>query len=112
MVKHKITVGQQLWCAWDGAQNSYRDALVTITKVGRDYAYFGHGYRIRLDTLDIYGGDYSNPGRCYLSKEEHDAEVRAQKAWLELRNFVAWTPVPPGLTEEKINAAMGLLDRQ
>lgn len=111
MVKHKITVGQQLWCAWNGAQNSYKDALVTITKVECDYAYFGHG-RVYLGDLTIDGGVYSSPGRCYLSKEEHDAQVRVKQAWLKLRNFVAWAPTPPGLTEETINAAMALLDRQ
>lgn len=102
-----LSVGQTLWMV-PSARYAGPPCEVTVTRVGRKWAEISRGgYRIDKTTLYIDGGDYSSPGRCYLTRAEHDNEVAMQRAWDALRNLVERKYTPPdGMTVEAIRAAL------
>lgn len=82
MSKHDLKVGQQLWFV-PRERRSSQPKFVTVTKVGRDWAYVSghrHNSRVSLVSLDIDGGEYASPGRCYLNREEYEQQVAATTA--------------------------------
>lgn len=88
--------------------------FVTVTKVGRKWAEISaRGYRIDKETLAIDGGGYTSPGRCYLTKDEHDAAENLRRAWSKLRDYVdrKYT-APEGVTVDAIEAALRVLQHQ
>lgn len=90
-----IKVGQKLWMV---PRERYLGAprFVTVTKVGRTWAHIDcHSYRVGLKSMKIDGGEYTSPGRCYLTKEEHDRELERERVWRELRKLVAEHHTPP-----------------
>lgn len=98
--------GQKLW--WVSSNRYNKAQYVTITKVGRKWATLSNQHRIDKATLRADGGGYVSPGCCYLSKEQHDQEVRASSVFSELRNRLSFSP-SHGVTEEDIRQAAKLL---
>lgn len=90
MSKHDLKVGQQLWFVPRGARGKESAKFVTVTKLGRDWAYVSGHYsasRISLTTLEMDGGrNYSTQGRCYLKREEYENKAAAESALLQIRN--------------------------
>jgi len=81
----------------------------TVLRVGRKWAVMDCR-RVNLETLEIDGGDYSSPGRCYLSQEHYEQENRRRRAWNELRYRVNDSGKPPShLTTEAIERVLGEL---
>ena len=113
----KLEVGQKLWLVTNGWRGGFRSALpgeeVTVTKVGRKWAELDHGRKTRIDIntlrVDSQGFGHS-PGRCYLSREVYEIEVRDSETW---RVFHNWTRdkygKPDGLTADAIREAAKLL---
>lgn len=82
---------------------------LTVTSVGRRWATCGEGYgaiRVDMNTLQVDGRGYSSPGRCYLSKADHDNEVRRSNAWDELRKATYYGPAPKHLDADDVEALL------
>ena len=106
----KLEVGQKLWFS---APRYSTSRHVEITKVGREYVYINHGspndrFKLIDDRMRIcsQGGSFS--GRCYLSKDEFDSELNAEKLWCSLRNSCSYS-LPHGATAESIREAARIL---
>ena len=107
--KCKLTVGQKLWWVWNECRRGEHH-YVTVEKVGRDYAHVSHRYRVRLTDLEVDGGQYSSPARCYLSKEDWEREQSIRNAWGILCDKIRRQYSPPkGIHECQIEEAHFLL---
>jgi hypothetical protein len=97
-----LIVGQKLWFVpSDRRGNPYK---VTVEKVGRKWAYIGSRLRIDIETMWADGGEYSSPGRCYFSQEDHAREVSLIAAWHSFRQKLDHFHYPPkGIDESIIN---------
>ena len=110
----KLEVGQKLWYYKSYHYRKDRTAEpieVEVVKVGRKWATLDsyHG-RVSLDTLYVDGGGYMSPGRCYTSREAHDAELALDTAWGIFQSTIRETHrMPEGLTVAEIEAAMKIL---
>lgn len=106
-----LTVGQQLY--YVPSQRRAEPGFVTVTKVGRKWAEIGPNRRVNMETMALDGGGYSSPGTCYLSKEEHDAEVELRDTWARFRELMdGCYGVPDGIRPSQIeNAARALFGR-
>lgn len=109
---HNLTVGQELWYV-PGNGRRRDPGSVTVQKIGRVWAEISREGRISLETLWVDGGNYTSLGRCYLSKELHDAEILREQAWgmvyaLMRHQYAA----PKHLTTEEIRAIFGMLNRR
>ena len=110
MSNTQLTVGQTLWyvpTAWGGGQRP--GCEVTVTKIGTRWATLDWPGRIDKRTWRADGGEYSSPGRCYLSREHHDAHQRTEKVWNALAKRIQYANVPVDATEAKIHQAAALL---
>lgn len=97
-----LQIGQELWFV-HRERRSGAPFATTVTKVGRKWAELACHYRIDLSTLIADGGNYTSPGRCYLRKEDWEAQVRLETAWDALRVIVNRNYSPPaGLSQEAI----------
>ena len=101
-----IKPGDWLYVVWNrrGAHNA------RVGKVGRKWITLDTGDRVDLDTLEINDGNYTSPGRCYLSQEHYDRKKRRASAWSGLKFFVRDYDRPPShLTTEAIERVLGEL---
>lgn len=58
---------------------------VTITKIGRVWAYYGRVERFDLETGEIDGGpDWGSPGRVFIDESAYNEHVRRRTAWTAL----------------------------
>jgi hypothetical protein len=105
-----LTVGQKLIFVPGERRRGVGPVEVTVERVGRKWAAISNGYRIGVDDLVADGGQYSCPGRCYLSREEYDAKARAEAAWRALARAIdqRWNP-PEGVGAAEIEAAAKML---
>lgn len=74
----KYNVGDTLYCVYF---NRRSPQTVTITKVGRKWLHLSNGYRADIDTLILDGGEYSSPGKCWMSQAEYKLHVELDKRW-------------------------------
>lgn len=103
-----LHVGQTLFFAPYSNHTYSPKGEVTITKVGRKWATLSNNCRIDLETLVADGGEYTPPGRCYLSQAEYEAEAAANNEWIKFRQGLPYAR-PQGVTAEDIAAARKLL---
>jgi hypothetical protein len=75
---------------------------VTVLKAGRKWATLDNDTRIDLEDWVADGGDYSSPGRCYLSKQEYDDECELLDKWEALVEKLDRRSPPEGMTPAKI----------
>ena len=84
---------------------------VTITKVGRVWAYMkGGGLQIvvNMSTGKVKPGFIE--GTLYESKADYESDVELRKTWRALRSLLSDAySTPPGVTTEKIHEAARLL---
>lgn len=104
----ELKVGQELvYVPSDSRRPIQR---VTIEKIGRKWATLSKHYgRIDLATLQVDGGDYSSPGRCWVSEEAHTQFVAATKEWREFCQLIWGYSPPASLTADKIREARKIL---
>lgn len=104
----ELKVGQKLWWVpnkrWGGPQRE-----VTVEKVGRIWAHLNERNRIDKQTLIADGGEYSSPGRCYLSKAEYDEYIERVTTWNVFAATVRYKEMPDGVTVADITEAAKLL---
>lgn len=114
-----MIVGQKLYYV---PANRYRRTSsneVTVTAVGRKWVTFKDGsvverFALADPRMEIDGGDYQSPGRCYLSKDAYESEQALGRRWNELVKWVErhkWPP-PSGMTVERIDQAIAVLQWQ
>jgi len=105
-----LQVGQTLWHVPSGRRGLASE--VTVLKVGRKWADIGYGRRISIEDLSVDGGQYCSPGRCYLSKAEHDKEVELNSAWGKFSELMRYANRPEGVRLSQIeNAARSLFGK-
>lgn len=107
-----LTVGQTLWYVPHQRYESGRDrgTEVTVIKVGRKWADLNRGIpRISIQTMQADGGQYSSPGRCYLSRDEWLAEITLNAIWRDFASRIGGQSPPDGVTEDAIRQAAELL---
>ena len=107
----KIKAGDKLY--YIPTRNGARDGrYLTVVKVGRKWAQLDNSerrpLRIDVNTLWADGGNYSSPGRCYVSKEGYLAEERANYLCRELARRIGYHP-NDGVTISDIQEAAKLL---
>jgi len=103
----KLEVGQKLWYVPNSSRDNQQE--VTIQNIGRKWAKADYVSKIDINTLEVNGGQYSSPGRCYLSKEEYDNYVLIRSVWTELAKKITMYKLPDGMTLEKIDAIRELV---
>ena len=105
-----LTVGKKLIFMPSERRRDVGPVEVTVEKVGRKWATISNHQRIGVDDLVADGGQYSSPGRCYLSRVEYEAETRAEAAWRSLCKAIdqGWNP-PQGVGAAEIEAAAKML---
>lgn len=103
-------VGQELWFVPSDRRLMDNAYAVTVKKVGRKWAEISNHERIEIDTLIADGKGYLPSGRCWLSKQDWEAEQNRRAAWDELRRFVERQHgAPDHLTEIAIRQAIALI---
>ena len=102
-------VGQELY--WEWSEYSHKKntgEMVTVTKIGRRWMELNNRHRVDRNTLIADGGQYSPPGRCFLSRAEREAERARDAEWMLLRHKIS-RRAPDGVTAEHIAHATRLL---
>lgn len=103
----KLEVGQKLWYVPNSSRDNQQE--VTIQSIGRKWAKAGYVGNVDINTLEVDGGKYSSPGKCYLSQKEYDNYVLIRSAWAELARKIPMYSLPEGMTQEKIDAISKLI---
>jgi hypothetical protein len=110
----KLVVGQKLWLV-PSIRTYGQPREVSVVSVGRKWATLDcwKNARVDMETLLIDGKAYSPPGRCYLSREQHEETVRLIGLWIDFRRTVSGLLArPDGVTEANIRLAADLLGIQ
>lgn len=106
---HNLTIGQELWFVPE-RYSHLSPRNIKVKKIGRIWAETSTMMRISLDTLVADGGQYSPPGRCYLSRDAWEAEGKRQIAWGEIRHAVGQQhTAPKGFDAGSVNDISRLL---
>lgn len=103
-----MRIGDKLWfvqMAYNGREKGEGKDL-TITKVGRLYAYSQAEwrlYKINLESLAVVDERGQFDGQCYPSKEAHEMEKLRQQEWKRLYQWIdkSWT-APDNVTLPEI----------
>ena len=88
--------------------------IVTITKVGRKFLtvkLVSREYRVYIDTLIVDGNGYNSPGRCYLSKEEHDKQRYVKDLWDSIRDKFNTFSLPDWATVDNLSKIKELIEK-
>lgn len=105
----RYACGQELYFEWsDYGQKKNTGEMVTITKIGRRWLTLSNGHRADATTLYADGGQYSAPGRCFISRESREIERARDSAWTALRNNMQ-RRAPDKVSAEDIAHATRLL---
>ena len=99
----EFKVGQKLYVVTSGLRGRGREEYQEITKIGRRWLTLDNRNctrRIDKENLYVDGGQYSSPGRAYLSKEDYDHEVLLGKLWSRIYNSSSFGSRPKGVTVE------------
>lgn len=107
-----LVVGQELW--WVPSNLRASDPhCVKVTKVGRKWATLDNWERIEMTTLHADGGQFTSPGRCWLSQAEYEAERDRQKLWSEFRIMTRdmWR-APDGVLADEIRHMIAVIQAE
>jgi hypothetical protein len=108
MDETQLKVGQTLYFA--SGQQWIPSGNVTVTRIGRKWAYLSNGRRMSKESFVVDGVGFTSPGCCWLSKEEHDAQLGRQRTWASIWALVGSARrAPAHLTIEELQAIEGLL---
>lgn len=100
--------GQTLWYVPADMRWS-KPREVTVTKIGRKWATLGNFGRVDITTMYVDGGDYPSPGRCYLSKEDYEVALSADRLWRKLVEKIGYKNRPMDVFADAIRQAAALL---
>lgn len=113
--KNRLQVGQKLWYIRYGWLGGTPDNLpgheVTIESIARKWATLKECEHPRIDkiTLEADGGEYSSPGRCYLSQAAYVSHAEVTRLWNGFVAQINRSRLPPGVTAEQIRQAAELV---
>lgn len=109
-----LKVDDILWYVPHGQRRGSDSAgfAVVIAKVGRKWATVKRAdhpdgwwdARLSLDTLYADGGQYSSPGRAWVSREAYENAVAVNAAWRNFYSRLSYS-APDGADLEWIRAA-------
>lgn len=101
----ELKVGQTL--VYESRDRRYGPVYETkVTKIGRKWVTLDNGHRINPATLWADGGQYSSPGRCWLSHKDREAYLARAEAWRRLSVYVHGHLSPPeNVTADNIELA-------
>jgi hypothetical protein len=104
-----LVKNQKLWFVGAGNFAGNR-GIVNVAAVGRKWATVEGVFRGRIDlaTMLADAGQYSSPGKCYLSEEDWVAQEGSRHAYQALRSNLA-PKCPPDVSLEAIIQAGKLL---
>ena len=104
-----LQVGQELWYVPADRRNVDQARTVRVEKVGRKWAKLNdyHG-QVSIETMWLDGGKYSPLGKCWLSKEAWEAEIKLNATWNDFQRRLSHQP-PDGVTLETIAQIKTLL---
>lgn len=103
----KLEVGQKLWYVPNSSRDNQQE--VTIQSIGRKWAKVCYVGNVDINTLEVDVGNYSSPGKCYLSQEEYDNYMTVLIAWRNFTNKIQSYNIPKGMTQEKIDIISKLI---
>lgn len=92
-----------------------KNQLVKVEKVGRKWVNLDNGYRFDKEAkygMWVDGGEYSSPGRLYLSKEDYDKDCKKDSALRAINKRTEMYRSREDLTLEDVLAAAKLLKVQ
>ena len=91
-------VGQRLY----RVNNDRREgqSWITIEKVGRKWLTMDYGARVDKETLEVDGGQYSSPAKCYLTKCEYTNKIKKDAIWIKVVG--RWPYNTPDISLEKM----------
>lgn len=96
-----ITVGQALW--WVTSANSRDEGQVTVLKIDGNLAQLCNGATLNLDSMNAIP-DPVPLGRCYLSREEHQASLRLLDEWADFCRDINGISMPKDISTDDIRA--------
>lgn len=104
VTKPTYQVGQEVWVL-DTQRIRHPNASTplhkaTISAIGRKWATIGRKERFDITNGQLDGGEYTSPGRVFLSPEAFQQEVRLNAAWSALGDAVRRHQPPTGVTAE------------
>lgn len=85
MNKYNIKPGDKIVAVFNELRYTPGHEIVEVLSTGRKWGKFRSRYRFDLETLEIDGGEYSSPGRCYLTMKEYEDEFNRNKEWEKIR---------------------------
>lgn len=103
----KFKVGQELWCVYNDRRIGQQHTTV-VQKVGRKWIELSNCHRMNAETMMLDGGNYSPPGRCFLSREEFEEIKQKKDAWMLFQRKAYWL-IPDKFCIDDIRAAAKLL---
>lgn len=104
----ELTEGMTVFIRWAHRAHVRELSEMTVGKVGRKWAKLSGGYRLNVSDLTLDGGNYSSPGRAYLSKGDFETDLENEKTWSAFRNEVEKL-LRPRLSASAIRQAAELL---
>ncbi len=112
-MKHDFIVGQTLYLSEFNLRRGHYTYPLKIAKIGRKWLEMDDVTKTRVDiqTLAIDGGNYSSPGKAYLSKEAYVEEHETSRLWADLKDRVARGKCPDLDTVQRITHLLELADR-
>lgn len=103
-----FVVGQELFVVFNRQRigASLRSERLKIIKVGRKWLTLKDYTEIRADkeTLELDGGDYCSPGRCYLSEEDYREDSRRTLLYSTIKNRIGHGKPPSSISTELLQS--------
>lgn len=113
---HNLTVGQKLYIVYDRNVSRNGTEFLVVTKIGNKWATLQHpdrtwatSERVDLEDMRLDGGQYSSPGKAYLSEQHYKTEMELNEAWRAFQQSLSYSQAPKGLTIEKLEQIKVLL---
>lgn len=111
MIEYKL--GLMLWYEPTDLRHSTGFPL-KVTKVGRKWVDLGDDrypqrYRVAIGQVAVDGGQYSSPGRVWLSQSECLVRRDLEKQWRDVAHEMLRSQPPAGLMPEHMREAKRLL---
>lgn len=102
-------VGQQIFVEWRNGSKPYM-LTETVSKIGRKWVEFMNGRcRFNPETMNIDGGEYTSPGRVWLTEDAYDAHVERRHMWQKLYKLASRHTPPDHLSIEQMNLIISTL---
>ncbi len=82
---YNLYVGQELIVAPARHSHKKQSYKITVESIGRKFANCEYSTRVYLKTLEIDGGQYSSPGKCFISEIEYANELEREHIWKQIQ---------------------------